>query len=132
MGRRILFNRDLSSGGGIDHRSRRPRFEGTSRRCRERRGRRQHASPCRTTASTVAFQSDRSPGGIFLMEYRWLERPSRDGSPANGLPRVVESRRRTSLVYAQHDGWLYLVGANGTDVTRWAEGGLGVAWRPGS
>ena len=81
--------------------------------------------------STIAFQGDRDPGGIFLMDadgsnVRHVTGSWTDGSPISWSP---DGQR---LVYSLPDGWLYLVRTDGSEVIKWTEGGLGVAWRPGS
>jgi TolB protein len=79
--------------------------------------------------STVAFQSDRLPAGIYLMgvdgsDLRHLAGLGTTGSPASWSP---DGRH---LVSPQPDGWLYLIGTDAGEVTRWTDGGLEVAWRP--
>ena len=79
--------------------------------------------------STIAFQSDRLPAGIYLMgvdgsDVRHLAVLSTTGSPASWSP------DGGYLVASQPDGWLYLVRTDTGEVTRWTEGGLEVAWRP--
>jgi Tol biopolymer transport system component len=81
--------------------------------------------------STIAFQSDRAPGGIFLMDVdgsnvRHVTGSWTDGSPISWSPDGLQ------LVYSLPDGSLYLVNTDGSEVIKWTEGGLGVAWRPGS
>jgi Tol biopolymer transport system component len=79
--------------------------------------------------TTIAFQSDRSPGGIFLMANDGSNVRHLTGTWTKGYP-VSWSPDGEHLVYSQPDGWLYLVRTDGSELTRWTEGGLGVAWRP--
>jgi Tol biopolymer transport system component len=78
--------------------------------------------------STIAFRSERSGGGgVFLMD--------RDGS---NVRKVITTTTKgsiawtvdgTRLILAQSDGWLYIVGTDGTGLTRWIEA-TSVASRP--
>lgn len=80
-------------------------------------------------ASTIAFQSDREPGGIFLADIdgsniRHLTGDWRKGYPLSWAPDGGH------LAYAGADGWIYLVNADGSGVTKWTEGRHGLEWRP--
>jgi Tol biopolymer transport system component len=79
--------------------------------------------------STIAFQSDRPPGGIFLM--------NADGTNVRHLTGAWDKGHRLSwspdgqhLAYWQADGWLYLVPSGGGEPVKWTEGYGSVAWRP--
>jgi Tol biopolymer transport system component len=78
--------------------------------------------------TTIAFQSDRSPGGLFLMDIdgssvRHLVGSSTKGEPMSWAP---DGER---LVFADESPYLWLVRADGTGLTRWVEGEQ-PAWRP--
>ena len=81
--------------------------------------------------STIAFQSDRPPAGLFLMDVDGSNVRHVTGSWTKGYP-VSWGPNGEHLAYAQPDGWIYLVRTDGTEVTRWTQGGLELAWRPGS
>ena len=81
--------------------------------------------------STIAFKSDRLPAGIYLMDAEGSNVRHVTGALTTGYP-ASWSPDGDHLVYSQPDGWLYLVRTDGTEITRWAQGGLEVAWRPGS
>ena len=128
-GRSILFNRDLSDGGGIDI----VRVEIDSGVLTEITNSPGDDSSFAISndGSTIAFQSDRFPGGIFLMDVDGANVRHATGSWTKGYP-VSWSPDGEHLVFAQPDGWLYVVRTDGTELTKWAQGGLAVAWRPGS
>jgi Tol biopolymer transport system component len=126
-GEAIYFNEDESAGGGIDI----VRLDLTTNELT-----RIAAAPgddstfdISSDGSTVAFQSDRSPGGIFLMAIDGSNVRHLTGAWTKGYA-VSWSPDGAHLVYSQPDGWLYLVPADGGEVIRWSEGGLTVAWRP--
>jgi TolB protein len=79
--------------------------------------------------TTIAFQSDRSPGGIFLMDADGSNVRHLVGTWQRGYP-MSWSPDGLHLIFARPDGWLYLVDADGEGFQRWAEGGPGVAWKP--
>jgi len=79
--------------------------------------------------ATVAFQSDRSPGGIFLMSVDGTNIRHLTGNWTKGY-HVSWSPDEEYLAYPQPDSWIYLVRTADGEVTRWAEGGLNLAWRP--
>ena len=80
--------------------------------------------------TTFAFQSDGlAPGGLFLM--------NADGSNVRHLVGTWSDGGRISwasdghhLAFALSDGWLYIVGVDGTGLTRWTDQIGGFAWRP--
>jgi Tol biopolymer transport system component len=79
--------------------------------------------------STIAFQSDRSPGGIFLMNADGTNvRHLLTGARDKGYP-LSWSPDGHHLAYWQ-DGWLYLVPSSGGEPVKWTEGDGSVAWRP--
>lgn len=81
--------------------------------------------------TTIAFQSDRLPAGIYLMGVDGSNIRHLTGSQATGYP-VSWSPDGEHLVRSQPDGWLYLVRTDASETIRWTPGGLEVAWRPGS
>jgi Tol biopolymer transport system component len=126
-GEAIYFNEDETAGGGIDIVRLDVATNETTRIA---------AAPgddssfaISSDGSTVAFQSDRSPGGIFLMAIDGSDVRHLTGSWTKGYA-LSWSPDGAHLVYSQPDGWLYLVPADGGEVIRWIEGGLTVAWRP--
>jgi Tol biopolymer transport system component len=129
-GQAILFNRDLSpEGGQIDI----IRVEIASKALTAIT-----ADPgddsnfaLSPDGTTIAFQSDRSPGGIFLMDLDGANVRYLIGTWTKGRP-LSWSPDGQYLVLAHVDGWLYLARADGGQLTKWAEGGKAVAWRPSS
>ena len=79
--------------------------------------------------STIAFQSDRDIGGMWLMDTDGSNVRHLTGSWEQGLP-LSWSPDGQWLVYTGVDRWLYLVSAAGGDPIEWTEGGPSVAWRP--
>ena len=79
--------------------------------------------------STIVFQSDRAPGGLFLMDADGSNVRHLTGTWDRGYP-VSWAPSGRHLVYAHADGWLYVIAADGTGLTRWAQAGPGVAWQP--
>jgi len=128
-GKAILFNRDLSSGGEIDI----VRVDLDTKAVTQVTNSPGDDSSFAVSndGSTIAFQSDRAPGGIFLMDVDGENVRHVTGTWMKGYP-VSWSVDGDHLVYSQPDGWLYLVRTDGTGVTTWTQGGLQVAWRPGS
>ncbi len=129
-GQAILFNRDLSTSGGqidivrVEIASKTltaitttPGDDGTFA-----------LSP---NGTTIAFQSDRAPGGIFLMDVDGSNVRHMIGSWTKGTP-LSWSPDGQRLVFAQLDGWLYVVQTDGNQLIKWTEGGGSVAWRPGT
>jgi TolB protein len=78
---------------------------------------------------TIAFQSDRDPRGIFLMDVDGSNVRHLIGSSTKGYPLSWSTDGR-HLVYWQVDRWLYIVPAAGGDPIKWTEGAGSVAWRP--
>jgi Tol biopolymer transport system component len=78
--------------------------------------------------STFAFQSDRPPGGNFLMDVDGSNVRHVTGSWTEGFY-VNWAPAGDRLVYFEPSGWLYLVRTDGSEPTRWTEG-VGPAWRP--
>jgi Tol biopolymer transport system component len=74
-------------------------------------------SPDRTT---FAFRSSRGDGGLFLMDV--------DGSNVRSILRTTTKGPISwapdgkHIILAQADGWLYVVGSDGTGLIRWMEG----------
>ena len=81
--------------------------------------------------STVGFQSDRTPGGIFLMDADGSNVRHLTGNWTSAYP-LSWSPDGQNLAYWQADGWLYLIPMTGGESVRWTEGTGGVAWRPAS
>jgi Tol biopolymer transport system component len=81
--------------------------------------------------SRFAFQTHESPGGISLMDADGSNVRHLTGSWTGGGP-ITWSPDGTHLAFAHPDGWLYVVRADGTELTRWTEGSTEIAWRPGS
>ena len=79
--------------------------------------------------ATIAVQSDRVPGGIFVMDVDGTHARHVTGAWTKGYP-VSWSPDGEHLAYSQPDGWIYLVRIDGSEVTPWAQGGLDLAWRP--
>lgn len=80
---------------------------------------------------TFAFQTHESPGGLWLMDadganVRHITGSWRDGGP------ITWSPDGTHLGFVHPDGWLYIVRADGSELTRWTEGTAEISWRPGS
>ena len=126
-GQAILFNRDLSAGGGIDI----VRVEiasGDVTPITDSPGD-DSSFALSTDGTTIAFQSDRSPGGIFLMDVDGTNVRHVTGSWVKGSP-VSWSPDGEHLAYSLPDGWMYLVRTDGSEVTPWGQGGLALAWRP--
>ena len=128
-GRAILFNKGEAAGAGIDI----VRIDLASRvltqvtTTPERDGR----FALSNDGATIAFQSDRLPAGLYLMGLDGSNIRHVTGSQATGYP-ASWSPDGEHLVRSQPDGWLYLVRTDGTETVRWTQGGLEVAWRPGS
>jgi Tol biopolymer transport system component len=127
-GRAILFGRDLStSGGGIDIIKLDIASKALTAITTEPGDDSTFAvSP---DGTTIAFQSDRLQGGIFLMDVDGSNVRHVIGTWTKGTP-VSWSPDGQHLVVAQPDGWLYLVRTDGTELIKWTQGGPGVAWRP--
>ena len=83
------------------------------------------------TGTTIAFLTDRSPGGIFLVDVDGsnLRHVTGGGPWTKGTP-LSWSPDGQRLVIGQRDGWLWLVRIDGSELVRWTEGGPTVAWRP--
>lgn len=126
-GEAIYFNEDETGGGGIDI----VRLDVATNELTRIAGAPGDDSTFAISSdgSTVAFQSDRSPGGIFLMAIDGSNVRHLTGSWTKGYT-LSWSPDGEDLVYGQPDGWLYLVRTDSGEVTKWIEGGLGVAWRP--
>jgi Tol biopolymer transport system component len=127
-GQAILFGRDLSTSGGqidimsVDFASKMP----TALTTEPGDDGSFAVSP---SGTTIAFQSDRSPGGIFLMDADGSNVRHVIGSWTDGTP-LSWSPDGQRLVIGQLDGWLYLVRTDGTELAKWTEGDGTVAWRP--
>ena len=80
---------------------------------------------------TFAFHTHRSPGGISLMDADGSNIRHIAGSWIDGGP-ISWSPDGTHLAFAHPDGWLYVMRADGGELTRWAEATSETAWRPGS
>lgn len=78
--------------------------------------------------SMIAFQSDRDPGGLFIMASDGSDVSHVTGSWTKGYG-MSWGPDGDSLIFENPDGWLYLVRTDGTELTRWAEG-RSPAWRP--
>jgi TolB protein len=125
-GTALYFNQDASSGGQIDIvRLDLDRGERTGIAAAPGDDSSFALSP---DGTTIAFQSDRSPGGIFLMDADGSNVRHLVGSSTVGLP-MSWAPDGERLVFAEQDGWLWLVQADGTGLTRWVEGEQ-PAWRP--
>ena len=126
-GRAILFNRDMTGGGGIDivHGD---IASGAVTPISDDPGD-DSGIALSPDGTTIAFQSDRSPGGIFLMDVDGTNVRHLIGTWDKGYP-TSWSPDGQYLAYSQPDRWISLVRVDGTDVTRWAEGGSNLAWRP--
>ena len=123
----VYFNEDETTGGGIDIVRLAP-ATGELTRVAAAPGD-DSSFDISSDGTTIAFQSDRPPGGIFLMDIDGSNVRHVTGSWTKGYPLSL-SPDGEHLVYAQPDGWLYLVRVDGTGPTRWTDGGLSVAWRP--
>jgi Tol biopolymer transport system component len=128
-GQALLFNEDDTSGGAIDV-VRLQIATGVLTRITNEPGD-DSSFVLSPDGSTIAFQSDRAPGGIFLMDLDGSNVRHVTGSWMKGYP-LSWSPDGEHLVYSQPDGWLYLVRTDGTEITKWTQGGPQVAWRPGS
>ena len=51
------------------------------------------------------------------------------GTWTKGYP-VTWSPGGDWLAFYGPDGWIYIVRTDGTGLTKWTQGGLGLAWRP--
>jgi Tol biopolymer transport system component len=80
---------------------------------------------------TFAFHTHQSPGGISLMDADGSDIRHIAGSWIDGGP-ISWSPDGTHLAFAHPDGWLYVVRADGSELTRWTEATTETAWRPGS
>lgn len=128
-GQAVLFGRDLSSSGGqMDIMSVAFGFPKTPIAITTEPGD-DGSFAVSPTGTTIAFQSDRSPGGIFLMDADGSNVRHVIGSWTDGTP-VSWSPDGQLLVIRQLDGWLYLVRTDGTELVKWTEAGPSVAWRP--
>ena len=78
---------------------------------------------------TIAFQSDRETGGIFLMDADGNNARHVYGSFTKGVP-ITWTPDGEHLVFGEADGWLYLVPSSGGEPVKWTEGDGSVAWRP--
>jgi Tol biopolymer transport system component len=78
--------------------------------------------------STIAFQSDRDPGGIFLMDTDGMNVRHVIGGWDKGYP-LAWAPDGNHLVY-NVTGGIYVVSIDTGDAVKWTDGGLGVAWRP--
>ncbi len=77
--------------------------------------------------ATFAFQGD----GLFVMDVDGSNVRHVAGSWTDGGP-ITWSPDGSHLAFAHPDGWFYVVGADGSEMTRWTEGRTEIAWRPGS
>jgi Tol biopolymer transport system component len=80
--------------------------------------------------TTFAFWGDgRPPGGVFLMNVDGTNVRHVQGSGFDG-GKPVWAPDGQHLAYALPDGWVYIVGADGSGLTRWIDDIGGYAWRP--
>ena len=84
-----------------------------------------HISP---DGSMFAFQSDRDPGGNFLMNVDGSDVRHIFGAGTEGRP-MWWAATRDLLMYIDTDGWINFVRPDGTELPRW-EQGRWAAWRP--
>jgi len=78
--------------------------------------------------STIVFQSDRPPAGLFLMDIDGsnVRHLFGDWSKGRGVSWAPDGRH---IAFEDEDGWLSLLDLDGTDPIRWTQG-LAPAWRP--
>jgi Tol biopolymer transport system component len=79
--------------------------------------------------TTFAFQSHTEPGGIWIMDASGSNARHVTGSRIDS-GQISWSPAGTHLAFNGPDDWVYIVGKDGTGLTRWTEGGRQLAWRP--
>jgi Tol biopolymer transport system component len=127
-GRALYFNLDWTPGGGLDV-ARLDLATGAVSRVTNFAGD-DSTFGLSADGSTIAFQSDREPGGIFLMDVDGTNVRYLTGNQEKGLPLSWSPDGQHLAFNDDIAGWISLASIDGGAVIRWTEGGPGVAWRP--
>ncbi len=92
-------------------------------------GERRSATSLSPDGSTFAYQSYNPPGGISIMNVDGSNIRHVTGSWLNEGP-ITWAPDGAHLAFDGPDDWLYVVGVDGSGLSRWTQGSGELAWRP--